>query len=151
MVMGMLEKISPAALPEPARSEITSSAIDALNREFQGELRQEARHAEVAERTKTLVLQALRGRSLSIPQDEIEAVTADILRRVTGLGFLDLLLPPARTDLSEITIYSHGLIQVMKKDSVRWETIDLKVPAGEVFRVFGMLLGTQSKARSEEH
>ena len=26
-----------------------------------------------------------------------------------GLGFLDLLLPPARTDISEITIYSSGL------------------------------------------
>jgi len=31
---------------------------------------------------------------------------------------LDLLLPPGRTDLSEIVIYSSGLIQIMKKGSV---------------------------------
>ena len=73
----------------------------------------------------------------------------DITRRVLGLGFLDLLLPPLRSDLSEITIYSSGLIQVMPKGSVRWETVDLQVEAAEVWRVITLLLGGQSKALNE--
>jgi pilus assembly protein CpaF len=66
-----------------------------------------------------------------------------------GLGFLDLLLPPARTDLSEITLYSSGLIQVMKKGSVRWEDSGLEVEAAEVWRVMNLLLGPQSRAVNE--
>jgi pilus assembly protein CpaF len=66
-----------------------------------------------------------------------------------GLGFLDLLLPPARTDLSEITIYSSGLLQIMKKGSVRWETIDLHPDAGEISRVLDRLLGPQNKTLNE--
>ena len=59
------------------------------------------------------------------------ALAAELGRRLMGLGFLDLLLPPARTDLSEICIYSSGLVQVMKKNSVRWETLpDLKPGSG---------------------
>ena len=60
-----------------------------------------------------------------------------------------LLLPPARTDLTEITVYSSGLIQVMPKGSVRWETIPLKVEASEVWRILTLLLGSQSKAINE--
>ena len=37
----------------------------------------------------------------------------------------------------------------MPKGSVRWETIDMKVDAAEVWRVITLLLGTQSKALNE--
>jgi pilus assembly protein CpaF len=76
-------------------------------------------------------------------------MTGEIARRVLGLGFLDLLLPPARTDLSEITVYSSGLIQIMPKGSVRWETINMQVDASEVWRIITLLLGGQSKALNE--
>jgi pilus assembly protein CpaF len=60
-----------------------------------------------------------------------------------------LLLPPARTDISEITIYSGGLVQIMRKGSVRWETIDLAPEAGEIWRVLDRLLGPQNKTLNE--
>mgnify|MGYP002260658769 CR=1 FL=1 len=82
-------------------------------------------------------------------QTWIHGMTEEIARRVMGLGFLDLLLPPARTDLSEIAIYSSGLIQVMKKGSVRWEDSGMEVEAGEVWRVLNLVLGPQSRAANE--
>ena len=70
--------------------------------------------------------------------------------RLMGLGFLDLLLPPARTDLSEICVYSTGLVQVMKKNSVRWETVpDLHPEPAEINRVLDRLLGPQNKSLNE--
>src|SRR5690606_656115 len=78
------------------------------------------------------------------------ALAAELGRRLMGLGFLDLLLPPARTDLSEICIYSSGLVQVMKKNNVRWETLsDVKPDPPEIIRVLDRLLGPQNKTLNE--
>jgi len=149
MVMSLLGQPAGLRLDRALEAEVIGGVIDVLNREFQGELRREARRLAVADRARALVVQQLRGRGVSPTAGELDEVVEDILRRVTGLGFLDLLLPPARTDLSEIAIYSHGLVQVMKKGAVRWESLDLQVPSAEVFRVFGMLAGAQSKALNE--
>jgi pilus assembly protein CpaF len=62
---------------------------------------------------------------------------------------LNLIVPPARTDISEITIYSSGLLQIMRKGSVRWETIDLRPEAGEIWRVLDRLIGLQNKTLNE--
>lgn len=136
-------------LGEAIKAEIVSSVIDTLNREFQKDLRQAEKHTQVEDRTRALVLQSIRGKTSAYSPQDIDDLVADILRRVTGMGFLDLLLPPVRTDLSEITFYSSGLVQVMKKGAVRWETLDMTVPASEVFRVFSILIGAQSKALNE--
>ena len=106
-------------------------------------------HEKVKSYIHMLVGRACRRRSLMLPVQEHANLTDEIARRVLGLGFLDLFLPPARTDLSEITIYSSGLVQVMLKGSVRWETVDLRVDAAEVWRVITLLLGGQSKALNE--
>ena len=55
----------------------------------------------------------------------------------------------ARADISEITIYSSGLLQIMRKGSVRWETIDLRPEAGEIWRVLDRLIGPQNKTLNE--
>ena len=149
MVMGMMSETPGEKLTDVLRIQVVTGAIDALNREFQADLQKETKREAVTDRTQALVTQALRKEGIAPTVREMNDLVEDILRRVTGLGFLDLLLPPARTDLSEITIYSHGLIQVMKKGAVRWETLDLKVPASEVFRVFGLLVGLQSRALNE--
>ncbi len=149
MVMGMINQPAASKFTDELKSEIITTVIDSLNREFQVNLRSEEKRAVVTDRTQALVNQMMRAKGVSPTLNQMNEVVEDILRRVTGLGFLDLLLPPARTDLSEITIYSHGLIQVMKKGAVRWETLDMNVPSSEVFRIFGMLVGSQSKALNE--
>jgi pilus assembly protein CpaF len=153
MVMDLLDPTVLQGGPDAAtRQSILDQVIDAVNREFPGTLLrapEEAERQQVTTRIGGLVAAAFRAHNLP-PSVEIQAsLSEEIARRVMGLGFLDLLLPPARTDLSEITIYSSGLIQIMKKGCVRWEDSGLEVEAAEVWRVLNLVLGPQSRAANE--
>ena len=105
-------------LDDDTRKAIIATVLDAANREFMLLLRLPSpeQHAQVQARVTDLVHAELRKFTLTTETPVIEALVTDILRRLTGLGFLDALLPPVRTDLSEIAIYSTGLFQVMRKD-----------------------------------
>lgn len=155
MVMNLL---SPTAIPKTAsddsdlRRQIINEVIDAVNREFGGEVLRspdEAEREKVRSQIHLMVSKAYRRRDLSPTLLDQASITDEIARRVMGLGFLDLLLPPARTDISEIAVYSSGLIQIMPKGSVRWETVDIQVDRSEVWIVLEKLLGPQSKALNE--
>jgi pilus assembly protein CpaF len=153
MVMNMLDTATTMSSLSPAtRQSILEQVIDQLNREFSGTTlrspEMEERQA-IQARAGALVAAAFRAEALPPNRAEQEALADEIARRVMGLGFLDLLLPPARTDLSEIVIYSSGLIQIMKKGSVRWEDAGLEVEAAEVWRVLNLLLGPQSRSANE--
>lgn len=153
MVMALLDpQVTQGGLDTAARQSILDQVIDAVNREFQGAtLREptEPERAAVTARIGGLVAAAFRAAGLPPSLSEQKALTSEIARRVMGLGFLDLLLPPARADLSEIAIYSSGLIQVMKKGSVRWENSGMEVESPEVWRVLNLVLGPQSRAANE--
>jgi len=155
MVLGILDKsLQPLqVLDDPgAQRQIIDEVIEAINREFDSAVLRspaEAEQEKVRSRVHVLVNRAYRLRGVVPSALEDTSLTDEIARRVLGLGFLDLLLPPARTDLTEITVYSSGLIQVMPKGSVRWETIPLQVEASEVWRILTLLLGSQSKAVNE--
>jgi len=126
--------------------------IDAVNREFPASLLQDpgpVGTARVNERILVLVGQALERRQLASRAEVSGELARELSRRLLGLGFLDLLLPPVRTDLSEITLYSSGLVQVMKKGSVRWETVALDPIPEEIGRVLDRLLGPQNRSLNE--
>lgn len=137
---------------ESVRNEVINEVIDLVNQEFSTSVLQspsELDRQKIHERVIVLVNAAFRRRNIR-PGFQYEAQLAEELtRRLLGLGFLDLLLPPARTDLSEICVYSSGLIQVMKKGSVRWETVDSRPEAGEIWRVLDRLIGPQNKSLNE--
>ena len=152
-ILGLYDTPSEAVQLSPAdRNALVNEVIDQINQEFAPTVLQspgELERKQIRERVEALVSAAFRKRSLR-PGLQYEAqIAEDLTRRIVGLGFLDLLLPPARTDLSEIGIYSSGLIQVMKKGSVRWETVDLHPEAGEIWRVLDRLLGPQNKTLNE--
>ncbi|MGD0610309.1 MAG: ATPase, T2SS/T4P/T4SS family [Anaerolineales bacterium] len=153
MVMALLDPtIAPDGLETQVRQSILDEVIDTVNREFPGSLLRspdETERLRVTYRVRALVSAAFRARSLPPDSAGQAALSGEIARRVMGLGFLDLLLPPARTDLSEIAIYSSGLVQIMKKGSVRWEDAGLEVEAAEVWRVLNLILGPQSRAANE--
>ena len=137
---------------QDVRGQVLEEVIDAVNRRFPlGTLQQptEAQRNEVRAFIHDAVLKAYRARGITPQVSLVSSLVEEIARRVMGLGFLDALLPPARTDISEITVTPQGLIAVMPKGSVRWEILDLKVPKEEVWRVLNLLLGTQSKALNE--
>lgn len=152
-ILGLYDTPSEAVLLSPAeRNALVNEVIDQINQEFAPTVLQspgETERKQIRERVEALVSAVFRKRNLR-PGLQVEAqIAEDLTRRIVGLGFLDLLLPPARTDLSEIGIYSSGLIQVMKKGSVRWETVDLHPEAGEIWRVLDRLLGPQNKTLNE--
>ncbi len=119
MVMDLLDpRAAQTGLDAEKRQAIVDEVIDAVNREFPGSTLRaptESERVQVSLRVRSLVANAFRTHNLPPSEGEQALLAEEIARRVMGLGFLDLLLPPARTDLSEITIYSSGLIQVMKK------------------------------------
>jgi pilus assembly protein CpaF len=141
-----------AAVNQDLRGEVANEVIDAVNREFPASVLQrpgEVDRTRVAERIAALVTQAFRRRNANPGQGLEGELAGELARRLMGLGFLDLLLPPARTDISEITVYSSGLVQVMLKGSVRWETVAMQPSAEEIERVLDRLLGPQNKTLNE--
>jgi pilus assembly protein CpaF len=138
---------------EALREVVTNEVIDQINREFPVETLRSPSDSDrqrIQERINALVGVSFRRNNTYSGYQTDSALAAELGRRLMGLGFLDLLLPPARTDLSEICIYSSGLVQVMKKNSVRWETLpELKPDPGEINRVLDRILGPQNKSLNE--
>lgn len=138
---------------EALREVVANEVIDQINREFPVETLRSPSDSDrqrIQERINALVGVAFRRNNAYSGYQTDSALAAELGRRLMGLGFLDLLLPPTRTDLSEICIYSSGLVQVMKKNSVRWETLpDLKPDPGEINRVLDRILGPQNKSLNE--
>ena len=139
-------------LDEVTRSAVFNEVIDQINQEFQPAVLQspsETDRRRIRERVEALIAAALRKRNCRPGVQQEGLLSEELTRRILGLGFLDMLLPPARTDISEITIYSSGLVQIMRKGSVRWETIDMRPEAGEIWRVLDRLIGPQNKTLNE--
>jgi pilus assembly protein CpaF len=138
---------------EALREVVANEVIDQINREFPVETLRSPSDSDrqrIQERINALVGVSFRRNNTYSGYQTDSALAAELGRRLMGLGFLDLLLPPARTDLSEICIYSSGLVQVMKKNSVRWETLPELIPdPGEINRVLDRILGPQNKSLNE--
>ena len=139
-------------LNEKTLNEVSNEVIDTINREFPlSVLRQpeDEDRKKVKERIGVLVTQSMRKRQLTPGVAYENSLTDEHTRRLMGFGFLDLLLPPARNDITEISIYSSGLVQVMKKGAVEFETIDVHPSPEEIERVLDRLLGVQNKTLNE--
>lgn len=134
------------------RNEVINEVIDQVNQEFPPATLQaptDQDRQKISGRVLSLIGTALRRRNSRPGMPYETSLAEELTRRLIGLGFLDLLLPPTRTDLSEICVYSSGLVQVMRKGSVRWETIELHPDPGEIWRVLDRLLGPQNKTLNE--
>ena len=152
-MLGLYDEVETGnVLDETTRSDVFNEVIDQINHEFSSNVLQGPRELDrqhIRERVDTQIAVALRKRNCRPGAQQEATLAEELTRRILGLGFLDLLLPPARTDISEITIYSSGLVQLMRKGSVRWETIDLHPEAGEIWRVLDRLIGPQNKTLNE--
>jgi len=126
------------------RGAVMNEVIDQVNNEYPPARLANpsaAERSEIQERVTVLAANAFRRRNMRPGPQYETALGAEITRRLLGLGFLDLLLPPVRTDISEIAVYSSGLIQIMRKGAVRFDTVDLHPDSGEIWRVLDRILG----------
>ncbi len=157
---GLLDFVSPDALQRgislsdgDART-ITAEVIGRVNSEFsEATLRapSDADRQTVRARIGVLVAGAVRRAGLGSLSAVDEGRLADeIARKVLGMGFLDLLLPPVRTDLSEIAILPSGKLLVKVKGKARFEELpDIHPDANEVERVIAAVIGPQGRSLNE--
>jgi pilus assembly protein CpaF len=156
----LLDFVSPDALQrgislseDDART-ITSEVIGRVNAEFSDAVLRAPSDADrqtVRARIGVLVAAAVRRAGFGGLSAVDEGRLADeIVRKVLGMGFLDLLLPPARTDLSEIAITPVGTLFVKVKGKARFEELpDIRPDANEVERVIAAIVGPQGRSLNE--
>ncbi len=96
-----------------------------------------------------LVEQIAAERRLSLPTNQIQAFASQVIKRLSGYGFLDDLLPPKRTDIEEIMVNSDGLVSILRKSALYPESLDVRPSVDEVWRAVETLLGPMNKAISE--
>jgi len=158
--MSLLDFVDPGAmqrsvtLDEKDARSITGEVIGRINTEFQEAMLRAPSDADrqtVRARIGVLVSAAVRRLGLAALSAIEEARLADeIARKVLGMGFLDLLLPPARTDLTEITITPTGKLFVKVKGRSRFEELpDLHPDVSEVERVISAVIGPQGRSLNE--
>ena len=144
---------NPTGNPDAERLAVMNEVIDQVNAEYlPGKLSKPSieERAEIQERVTGLVAGAYRRRNMRPGVQHEVSLAEELTRRLLGFGFLDLLLPPARTDISEIAVYSSGLVQIMRKGAVRFETVEnLRPESGEIWRVLDRIIGPQNKALNE--
>jgi pilus assembly protein CpaF len=152
----LLTMLTPALAPtldRKARGDIFDEVARVISGEFRPELLRapsDAEREQVRARVAQLTGAAIRRRGLSsVSYDEEQRLAAEITRRLVGLGFLDLLLPPARRDLAEIALDPFGVVWLKAKGRREFEPLDMELDLVEVETVFSNLLGQQLKAASE--
>lgn len=143
-----------AMLSEEHARAITGEVIAKVNTEYSESVLRAPSDADrqvVRGRIGVLVSAAVRRLGLGALSAVDEGRLADeIARKVLGMGFLDLLLPPARTDLTEITITPTGKLLVKVKGRSRFEHLpDICPDANEVERVIAAIIGPQGRSLNE--
>ena len=84
-----------------------------------------------------------------VPTTLNAVLVQQVVARIGGLGFLNDLLPPVRSDLSEIALNPDGTLWLMKKGARGFEKIDLHPLLEEVWRSVEALLAPMGRALSE--
>jgi pilus assembly protein CpaF len=77
------------------------------------------------------------------------ALAKTVAARIGGLGAFDELLPPARTDLSEITLNPDGTLWILRKGERFFERYNRQPGLDEVWRSVEALLAPIGRAISE--
>jgi pilus assembly protein CpaF len=86
---------------------------------------------------------------LVVPTALNVVLVQQVVARTGGLGFLDDLLPPRRSDLSEIALNPDGTLWLVKKGGCGFEKVDIHPPLDEVWRSVEALLSPMGRALSE--
>jgi pilus assembly protein CpaF len=132
------------------REQVVSEVSEQISREFGKDLRNRDKHPQIRERISTLVSEAARRRGAgAFTTTMVGGIVEEILSLVVGMGFLDRLLPPARSDIIEIALLPTGKLYIKRKGGEHFEPSDIQPQYDEVIRVVDKLLGAQNKALTE--
>ena len=139
---------------EAALSEVIAGVLQRVNTEFSPDeilAPSDAIRRQIGERIAVLTRGQLRRLNLitAFSSAQEQALISRIIHQTMGLGFLEDLLPPARTDVSEILLNQDGSLWVMPRGARRAQRVDTQLTPADVRLVIDKLLGPQARALSE--
>jgi pilus assembly protein CpaF len=79
----------------------------------------------------------------------MQALIAQVVARVGGLGFLDALLPPNSDQFTDLLVNGDGTVWGRRKGAMRFDDLDLHPSKDEVWRAVEALLAPEGRACSE--
>lgn len=135
-----------AVLSDQVRAELVRTAVMQVRDLSLDVLRDRERLLEPARRA---LLAACGQMNISLPSAEREKLMIQIVSQIGGLGFINLLLPPARDDLIEIAVNPDGSVWVWPKSSPYFTKTNLKPDIQEVWRAVDALLAPIGRSISE--
>ncbi len=141
----MWNQVAPRITPEQ-QAQVVDEAARALERLSLQEVRD---REALARRAREAVAAAVARLNLNASPDLVAAMAQQVAARIGGLGFLNDLLPPARTDLSEIALTPDGKVWVLRKGAPHFEPLEVRPGREEAWRAVETLLAPLGRAISE--
>ncbi|MFN2298323.1 MAG: ATPase, T2SS/T4P/T4SS family, partial [Anaerolineales bacterium] len=135
-----------AGISDAQRKQLVEDAAKALQNLPLDELRDSNRLALKAQQQ---LARLISGMAVAVPAEEIHVLVHQVVARLGGLGFFHDLLPPQRSDLSEIAVTPDGTVWILKKGAPRFEALPIRPPRGEVWRGVEALLAPLGRAVNE--
>ena len=86
---------------------------------------------------------------LNLPAELQTSLVQQIVAQIGGLGFLSELLPPLRSDLSEIAVLPDGSVWILPKGAVDFKVLEVHPSKEEVWRAVEALLTPINRSVSE--
>jgi len=133
-------------------AEILDLTLQAVNAELGEALyaADDGVRARARERIQHHVGRALAARGLKPSIQAEDALIQTIEHKLLGYGFLESLLPPVRTDLTEIAVNSDGSLWIKRKDGADFERVtDIRFEPVDVYDVVGKILGPLGRRANE--
>jgi pilus assembly protein CpaF len=131
--------------------EQTQQLVDEASRSLAGISLQKLRRRQELNRLADQAVRAT-ARRLSLPGldgNQLQAVVAQVVARIGGLGFLDALLPPACTLYTDLLVNGDGSVWARAKGAIEFTRLDLQPGREEVWRAAEALLTPQGRACTE--
>ena len=125
--MGESREWEPDVLTGAQREEMASEVAQRVNAEL-GPATLQQPVEQIADTVQEVIQrqleQALKRREVQISLQEEDSLALELFHRMVGLGFLEELLPPARTDLTEIIVNPDGRLWVMEKGRTHFTLLE---------------------------
>lgn len=101
-------------------------------------------------RASAEVQRALKQGSYPFPSPgQMQALTAAVVAKVGGLGFMDALLPPTTHEFTDVLLNADGSVWARRKGRMDFERLDLHPSQEEAWRVVEALLAPSGRACTE--
>ena len=133
-----------------ASAEQMSAVVEAAARDLSGlPLAVLRNRRELGQRADAAVRSALRPYPVQVSASQMQALIAQVVARVGGLGFLDALIPPNSDQFTDLLVNGDGTVWGRRKGAMRFDQLDLHPAKDEVWRAVEALLAPEGRACSE--